>query len=85
MKTKPSGLGKIVALPPRQNGLLATSFQAAAAMLFMLRQGQSPCYRLFGNQSGGFSLEESGVGAVGALVGVVAFMIATETSDMSDK
>jgi len=30
-------------------------------------------------------LEESGVGALGALVGEVAFMIATETSDMSDK
>jgi len=31
----------------------------------------------------GFSLEESGVGTVGALVGVMSFMLATETSDMS--
>jgi len=31
----------------------------------------------------GFSLKESGVGTVGALVGVMSFMLATETSDMS--
>jgi len=31
----------------------------------------------------GFSLDESGVGTVGALVGVMSFMLATETSDVS--
>jgi len=31
----------------------------------------------------GFSLEESDVGTVGALVGVMSFMLATETSDVS--
>ena len=31
----------------------------------------------------GFSLEESGVGTVGALVGVMSFMLTTETSDVS--
>jgi len=30
-----------------------------------------------------FSLEESGVGTVGALVGVMSFVLATETSDVS--
>jgi hypothetical protein len=30
-----------------------------------------------------FSLEESGVGTVGALVSVVSFVLATETSDVS--
>jgi hypothetical protein len=35
------------------------------------------------HSNGGFSLEESGVGAVRALVGVMSFMIATETSDVS--
>jgi len=31
----------------------------------------------------GFSLEESGVWTVGALVGVMSFVLATETSDVS--
>ena len=31
----------------------------------------------------GFSLEESGVGTIGALVGVMSFVLSTETSDVS--